>query len=80
MAFPVVAVAAAVAEIRVAGEAAVGSGSVVGEDHTHLGRMGVEGLEREDFESASRAGSSLGKMDTRQTQNCGMGDTTRRES
>lgn len=80
MAFPVVAVAAAVAEIRVAGEAAVGFGSAAGEDHTHLGRVGVEGLEREDFETAGRAGSSLGKMNTRQAQNRGTGDTTRRES
>lgn len=80
MASPVVAVAAAVAEIRVAGEATVGSGSEVCEDHTHLSRVGVEDLENEYFESAGRAGSSLCKMDTKQAQNCGTGDTIGRES
>lgn len=89
MDFPVVAavvvaaaavvVAAAVAGIPLAVEAAVGFDSAVGEDHTHWGRVGVEGLERGDSEAESRAGSCLDKMETRQARNWGVGNKTRRK-
>lgn len=78
MAFPVVVVvaaAAAAAGIPIAVEAEVGPDSAVGEDHTHWGQVGVEGLERGDSGAGGRGGSCLGKMKTRHTRNCGRDKT-----